>query len=316
MGPLVRGLSPPNTRRVRALAWVALAVGTGWLVRGEAPRPDLPSGVQTTLRVVYRTTEGRQVRLDLYSPAGPVPQGGRPALLAIHGGGWRGGSRADYGRSVAELATHGIVVVAIDYQLSRPGRPSWPDNLEDVQHALQWVRERASELGIDRERIAVMGASAGGHLALMLGLTAPAREVSAVIDFYGPTDLSLLARKGSAAESPVLLMLGGRPDEMPGRYTKASPIARIGVDAPPVLVFHGHDDALVPLAQSQILAEGLHKLGVVCKLDVVEGARHGFGLRTGDRVLIPDILTFLQEVWGHRGSGTTRAVSLSTADRP
>ncbi len=307
MGFREPSLRPLTARLFRALAWTGLAVGTGWLVRGEAPKPDLPPGVQTKLQVVYRNEGGRKALLDVYSPAGPVPNRGRPALLAIHGGGWRGGSKAEYGRSVAELATHGLVVIAIDYRLSRPNHPSWPDNLDDVRYALRWVREHASELGVDRERIAVMGASAGGHLALMLGLTARPNEVSAVIDFYGPTDLRLLAQKGSAAESPVVLMLGGRPEEIPERYAEASPIDRIGPDAPPVLIFHGADDVLVPLVQSRILAEQLRKAGVFSKLSVVKGARHGFGLRPGDRVLTTDILTFLEEVWNRRAVGTGRA---------
>ncbi len=307
MGLFCPLLSLSGVRWCPVLAWVALAVGTGWLVRGEDPQPDLPPGIQTTLHNLYRNDGGRLVYLDIYAPAGPVPNGGWPALLAIHGGGWRGGSRAEYGRSVAELAAHGLVVVAIDYQLSRPGKPSWPENLDDVRHALGWVRGHAARLGIDRDRVAVMGASAGGHLALMLGLTAKTSEVSAVIDFCGPSDLSLLAQKGSAAAGSGVLMLGAGPEEMPGRYTEASPIARIGPDAPPVLIFHGGDDALVPISQSQILADGLRQAGVFCKFEVVSGARHGFGLRAGGRVLIPEILAFLREVWDRRVTDAARA---------
>ncbi|MCA1685293.1 MAG: alpha/beta hydrolase, partial [Planctomycetia bacterium] len=117
---------------VRALAWLALAGATGLLLRAEATRSERPAGVRSYTDLVYREVGGLRLRLDVYVPdRQPLEAGrGRPVVLAIHGGGWRGGSKTDYGRSLAPLVRKGLVVVAPDYRLSAPGEPSWPGNLE------------------------------------------------------------------------------------------------------------------------------------------------------------------------------------------
>lgn len=289
---------------VRVLAWLALAGATGLLVRAEVVRRQGPEGVRVFADLVYREAGGRPLRLDVYIPDGPAPSAGRPALLAIHGGGWRGGGKGDYGRTVAPLARHGLVVVAVDYRLSRPGAPSWPGNLDDVREALRWVRLHAADYGIDPERVALIGASAGGHLALLLATTPdpsdpnPAPSVRAVIDFYGPTDLRAQYSQRTAARGSIALMLGGTPEEVPARYDGASPWRRVAPGFPPVLIVHGTDDALVPMGQSLLLAAALSRSHVPHRRIAVGGARHGFGLQVGARDLVPDILAFLKSVWG------------------
>jgi acetyl esterase/lipase len=298
-----------TSRVARALAWVALACATGWLVRGEILRPELPEGVTVTTDLVYREAGGRLVRLDVYTPAGPAPRSGRPVVVAVHGGGWRGGGKSDFGRSLAVLARSGLVVVAVDYRLSRPGSPSWPENLDDVRAAVEWVGVHAPEFGIDPERLALMGASAGAHLALLAGLD-QARAVTvdsfarnsrgrpikirALIDFYGPTDLRSLTSAGAASAG---LMLGGAPGEVPALYDEAAPLRRVGRESPPVLIVHGSDDLLVPIDQSKALGAALERAGVANAVIVVDGARHGFGLQAGSRDLVPDVLAFLANAW-------------------
>jgi acetyl esterase/lipase len=305
----------------RALAWASLVVATGLLVRAEVLRPELPAGVRATTEIVYRVADGRRLRLDVYRPVGPAPPGGFPALVAVHGGGWRGGSRTGYGRDLAAgLVPHGLAVVAVDYRLSRPGLPAWPGNADDVRHAVRWVREHAAAFGIDPARIALIGASAGAHLALVAaldpnpagrdqvtGVESPrkhagaTRPVRALIDFYGPTDLRALRAARAAAGVPVDLLLGGSPAEVPERYEAASPARLVSPAAPPTLIVHGTDDALVPLDQSRALAEALGRAGVPHRLVVVDGARHGFGLQVRDRTpeidLTLQILAFLASVW-------------------
>jgi acetyl esterase/lipase len=218
---------------LRVLAWGTLLGATGWLLRAEVERPSLPQGVVAYPDLVYRQVGDRQARLDLYAPAEPPPSGGRPAVLAIHGGGWRGGSKADYGRMAAVLAQRGYVVAAIDYRLSKPGAPSWPDNVADVRAAVRWLRRHAAEYGVNPGRIVAMGASAGGHLAALLGTLPEAprprdepgrarpaaapdaasdsARVQAVIDFYGTTDLAALAEHRQQAPR--------RPRSLRGRLT-------------------------------------------------------------------------------------------------
>jgi len=287
---------------LRTLAWVTLVGATVLLVRAEALRPERPEGVKAFTDLVYHEVGGRRLRLDVYLPEGPTVQSGRgrPAVLAIHGGGWRGGGKAEYGRSVARLARYGLVVVAVEYRLSAPGVPSWPGNLADVREAVRWVRRNASGYGIDPDRVAVIGASAGGHLALMLGTT-PAGDpagVRAVIDFYGPTDLRALYALRTPADQAIGMFLGGPPEAVPSRYDAASPLRHVAPGAPPVLIVHGLDDLLVPPGQSLLLAEALRRAAVPHRLLAVPGARHGFGLRAGSRDLVPEILDFLQGVWG------------------
>ncbi len=226
--------------------------------------------------------------------------------------GWQGEgserdlSRPETGWGIAELARQGLVVVCVDYRLSAPGEPSWPGNLDDVREAVRWIRRHSSDYGIDPDRLAVLGASAGGHLALMLGALPvdKSSQVNAVIDFYGPTDLRALAALRTPADRALELLLGGSPAMVGVGYDAASPVRHVAAGGPPVLIVHGKDDFLVPLAQSQGLAEALARVGVPHRLITLEGSRHGFGLRPASKDLVPEILAFL-EVSGGGSSGVT-----------
>ena len=289
---------------VRVVAWGMLMIATGVLMRAEAVVADLPDDVKFTSDLTYREVDGLALKLDVYEPDvrdSSVRAPLRPAILALHGGGWRGGSKSDYGRSLIPLVKAGFVVVAVDYRLSRPGKASWPHNLEDVQAALAWLQSRSLDYGVDPTRIAVMGASAGGHLALLLGenptpLGNP-KPVRAVIDFYGPTDLDGLRRARPGTSVSTDLMIGGDPELFPDQYTTASPIHGVRDSHPATLIVHGTDDLVVPVAQSQNYAERLNESGVRNRLIVLDNARHGFGLQVGDRNLVPDILEFLKLTW-------------------
>ncbi|WP_406696417.1 alpha/beta hydrolase [Singulisphaera sp. Ch08] len=308
-----------GTSLFRTVAWLVLLGATAILVRAEALRTTLPETVSEHADLVYRNVDGREVRLDVYLPNAPPAQGGRPAVVAIHGGGWRGGSKRDMKLMSIQLADHGYVVVAIDYQLSRPGRPSWPSNFEDAQEAVRWVRRHATDYGVDPNRIVALGASAGGHLASLLGTypdgpvdpdardrrpdrsasaaTNDSARVQAVVDLYGPADLPGTRTSLPLPTTPVTLMLGGTLKDMPGRYEAASPVHHVSPDDPPMLVIHGREDRLVPLEQSQTLAAVLDEAGVSHRLIEVDNAAHGFGFHVPKRNILPDILAFLDSVW-------------------
>lgn len=314
-------VAPSGEAMVRVFhwaAWLALLSVVVFVVLAERFRPRLPRGVRVYQDIVYRRSAGHAVRLDLYVPEGAVPPGGRPVVLAIHGGGWRGGSKTRYGREIARLAKYGCVVVAPDYRLSRPGAPSWPANFEDVRAAVRWVRRHAVEYGADPNRIAALGASAGAHLAILLGtdsdpanlrksgiqddtgpgLNQPSARVQAVIAFYGPTDLRSVLRDNPSAVIPVALLLGGSPAQLPAQYEAASPARHVTADDPPMLLVYGQADRLVPPDQAKQLRAALEKAGVPHRLILLQ-AGHGFGLRVGGRDLVPDILDFLATVWKH-----------------
>jgi len=286
----------------RAAAWGVLVGASAFLVRAEVREPGTPAGIIAYTEIVYRHDGGRAPRLDLYVPTDPIPTGGRPALIAIHGGGWCGGRKDGYGRLAAVFAQHGYVVAAIGYRLATPKEPAWPANLDDCRAAVRWVRRHAADYGIDPDRISALGASAGGHLAALLGTMPDGHDtrVAAVINFYGPTDLAAIVRQSPAARLPVARLLGADPDRNPGRTADGSPVTHVTGDDPPVLMFYGADDPTVRPDQGARLASALARAGVAHRLVIVPGVGHGFGFRVRRRDFVPEILAFLDEVWNHR----------------
>jgi acetyl esterase/lipase len=251
--------------------------------------------------LVYTTDASGSHRLDVHLPGGTAPSGGWPVVVAIHGGGWRGGDKTIYETTVdPTLLAAGFAVVAPDYTLSTPGHPTWPENLDELRQAVRWVKTNTAKFDFDPARVAAMGESAGAHLALMLG-TDPgshaADRVDAVVDFYGPTDLPALYQN-RPAELAVTQFLGGTPSEFPSRYANASPITHVSSATPPVLIVQGTADLKVPPAQSDELAQALTSDGVPNQLISVPGAPHGFGLVVNGIDLRPAVVGFLDQTIG------------------
>jgi acetyl esterase/lipase len=227
-------------------------------------------------------------------------------MVAIHGGGWRGGSRREYGEVVGALAQRGLAVAVVDYALSRPGHRSWPENLDDVRAAVRWVQIEGPRYGLDPARTAAMGASAGGHLAALLGTwpegtpegiaPAPAR-VRAVIEFYGPMDLATMSPASRRPGGPVDLFLGGLPEQVPARAAEASPLRHVSSDDSPMLLIQGGEDQLVPPTQAETMAHRLQDAGVAHQLILLRAEGHGFGLDARGRHLAVEILAFLDRAW-------------------
>ncbi len=312
--------------------WLGLALLTAWvaLAADRSLRQVQPSS-PVVLRpdIVHELDSSRWLFLDVYFPPDrPGSEGARPrpAILLIHGGSWIGGSRQMFRpgpgnpRSMAiELAEAGYVVVATDYRLAQPFRAAWPAALDDVREAVRYLRSHANELGVDPDRIAAVGQSAGGHLAALLGTPIPADDpsvrVRAVVSLYGPTNLVALpsGRTRRLDHEPVAALLGGDPVDLAGPAHVASPVFRVGGDAAPMLLIHGTRDAWVPIAQSHELATALARAGVRHRLITVEGARHGFDFVVNDPELsgprpgrlLPEVLAFL-EACGMLTSGKSR----------
>jgi acetyl esterase/lipase len=211
----------------------------------------------------------------------------------------------DPDNTIIRLARQGLVVVAVDYRLARPGAPSWPGVIDDLRAAVRWMRRHALELEIQPDRIVVLGQSSGAHLAVLLG-TLPeelgpdgvSSRVQAVVSFYGPTDLAHLIRSRHLDHEPARTLLG--KDETPEADFHASPIRHLTKDDAPMLLLHGSDDRWVRPEQSARMAEALENAGVSHRLIVVDGARHGFEATVNYPVkcdLLPEILAFLENVW-------------------
>ncbi len=297
--------------------WLGIALVTAWSW-WTAPLPLRPdwarAGVTVHSARMDRTSGGQPLWLDIYLPAGApggAAQGGlRPAMLAIHGGSWSGGSRSAYRsddprNTVLRLVQRGMVVIAVDYSLATPGAPSWPAAIDDVREAVRWARRHAGEIQLDPGRIAVMGQSSGAHLAALLG-TLPdekgsdgvSSRVQAVVSFYGPFDLAQLAAGRRLPHEPIKTFLGATPGDGASLLASASPLHHVSTGAAPMLLLHGTDDAWVPLEQAKLMSAALAAAKVHHRLVVVEGARHGFEAGIDEtRDFLPEIFAFLESVW-------------------
>ena len=265
--------------------------------------PTSPERSPETVTYAGPDEVGEQLRLDVWEPpgrAGPDGPRGRPAVIVVHGGGWRRGARGQTPLWDEWLARKGYVVFDVDYRLAPP--PRWQDAPGDVKCAVGWVKENADRYGVDPGRVALVGFSAGGHLALLSAYTEgngdlpPSCEVgsagdagvSAVAAFYPPTDLRRLyemewlwARPNFVGLEATKLFLGGTPDTAPYRYRVSSPIAQAGPSDPPTLLIHGGADRVVPVEQSRLLAGRLRDAGVSHRLLELPWANHSFDHATG-----------------------------------
>jgi acetyl esterase/lipase len=242
----------------------------------------------TRENLVYATVEGRELRMNLAWPQDPasVPM---PVVLWIHGGGWSGGDHT--GTEHLPLAEHGYFSANLEYRLSQEA--IFPAQIHDCKAAIRYLRAHADEYGVDPSRFGVWGASAGGHLAALLGTSAhvPAlegdlghaeqsSEVQAVVDICGPTDLTQVVQ--AQAEHVIVAevvdqLLGGPLAEHLELARAASPLAHVGPGSAPYLIIHGELDDVIPLEQSERLEAALRAAGVEATLIRVKGGGHGFG---------------------------------------
>lgn len=259
--------------------------------------------------ITYATLEDdTEMQLDLYLPAVGDEA---PLVVWVHGGGWMMGNR--WPCPLAFLADQGYAVASISYRFAQ--QATFPAQLHDCKAAIRFLRANAADLGYNADRIGVIGASAGGHLAALLGTTGndPDTEgdlgefvgtssaVQAVYDLFGPTDLADLdedipdgEENTLAAFSPITLLLGADPDDRPDLAAAADPAHYADADDPPFLIVHGTKDPLVPLRQSEYLSEKLEEAGVEQRLVVIEDGGHGtWHYQTEER--IAELLGFLAE---------------------
>jgi len=264
-----------------SLAWSNWAANAA---RQDAPE-GLPPGARMLTNLAYVPNGAERQKLDLYLPATGT---NLPLIVWVHGGGWMEGSKED--PPGLRLLVHGFALASINYRLSQDA--VFPAQLVDCKAAIRWLRAHAREHGLDPNRIGVWGASAGGHLVALLGTTGAVKEfdlgenlgvssrVQAVCDWFGPTDFTQITNHPSdinhaAPDSPEARLLGGPIAQNAAKAQRANPIPYITKDDPPFLIMHGDKDTVVPLEQSQLLAEALQKAGVPVIFHVVPGGGHG-----------------------------------------
>lgn len=249
------------------------------------------AGTFTTYEALeYASPDGEPLLMDLRVPNGAGPH---PVILYLHSGAWITGDR--FGGPAIRQASRGYAVASIDYRLA-PAH-IWPAQVEDAKAAVRWLRANAARFHLDPNRIGVFGASAGGHIAAVLGTSGGvdaleglalgnpqfSSRVKVVVDLYGPTDLlQIEAQKlpcipldGNAANMPPSLLIGCPIQECKEKTALANPITYVTKDDPPFLILHGMLDCLVPYKQSVILHEALEAGGVSSRLELLPKGQHG-----------------------------------------
>jgi acetyl esterase/lipase len=263
------------------LASVALFSTAALLGAADVP---VPEGVTFERGIEFANPDNQHLQLDLAQPkegAGPFP-----AILCIHGGGFRAGTREGYDKLCLTLAQRGYVAVTVSYRLA-PAYP-FPAAVQDCKAAVRWLRANAARYRVDPARIGVTGGSAGGHLAQFLGVTAGVKEfegeanleqssaVSCVVNFYGPSDFTKSYDKSVDAAEVLPLFLGGNLQEKRRAHIVASPLYWVTPNAAPTLCVHGTDDKYVAYEQAGWIVERLKASAVEAELLTLEGAGHGF----------------------------------------
>jgi len=228
-------------------------------------------------------------------------------VIWIHGGGWKNGSKKTGhlpNRLPAIVKTGNYMGASIGYRLSN--EQVWPAQIHDCKAAVRWLRANAKKYGIDPERIAVWGSSAGGHLASMLGVSSKNKDlegtigthnnqsshVSAVVNFYGPSALLTMNNNPSkidhnSANSPESQLMGYPIQENKELTQKASPLSYASLDAPPFINFHGTKDSLVPYNQSKVFHQALVDQSVSSVLITLQEGGHSMPKHFTQEFVIP-----------------------------
>ncbi len=241
--------------------------------------------------VPYANDNNKKHLLDIYLPATPSTK--RPLVVWVHGGAWMLNDKyADMGymkNTVKSFIDSGYALASIDYRYSTEAK--FPAQIRDCNQALEYLYQHADEYKIDNSRIALIGFSAGGHLASLLALSrnnsvsdffpptiSPHFNIKCVLDFYGPSDFVMLASNPDTSISndrnPVAILLGALPLKRPDIARKASPVAYVDKNDPPFFIVQGEKDESVPNTQSKILSSWLTVTGVKNELIIVPNAPH------------------------------------------
>ena len=272
----------------RVCLLVAVAAGLALsgcvLVRRLQPARQAPAG--PPLRdVVYGHAGARALTLDMYLPTDSENGQKRPVVVFLHGGGWKVGDKSEVEDYVDLYTSAGYAVASVNYRLSGVAR--FPAQIFDAKTAVRWVRANAGKYGLDPHQIGVLGLSAGGHLAALLGTSEGVKtledrsegspdessRVQAVVDVSGPIDLTIPTHS-LVGKISVDGLFGGTAQQKPELARMANPALYTTSDDAPTLLIYGDKDDLVLPVNATLLADALHKVGVPAEILTVHGGKH------------------------------------------
>lgn len=266
-------------------------------LRAQAPA-QVPDTVIVEKGIEYANPDDQHLQLNLARPK--TGDGPFPAIVCIHGGGFRAGKRESYDGLIVRLAEQGYVAITVTYRLAP--KYQFPAAVHDTKAAVRWLRANAAKYKIDPSRIGTTGGSAGGHLAQFLGVTAGLKEfegdggnpaessaVACVVNVYGPSDFTKSYGKSVDAAEVLPLFLGGNLEKARKLHLKASPLYWVTPVAAPTLCIHGTLDKYVAHEQAVWLVDKMNAAGAEAELLTLEGAGHGFkgkDAETADKALM------------------------------
>jgi len=247
--------------------------------------PQVPESVIWEEGIEYSNPDGTHLQLNLARPKNG--EGPFPAVLCIHGGGFRAGKRDSYDGLCVTLAERGYVAVTITYRLAPQHK--FPAAVHDSKAAVRWLRANATKYHINPDRIGVTGGSAGGHLAQFLGVTANVPQfegnggnadqpshVACVVNVYGPSDFTKSYGKSVDAHEVLPLWFGGNLETHRNLHIQGSPLYWVTPNAAPTLCIHGTEDKYVAHEQAVWIVDKMKAATVEAELLTLEGAGHGF----------------------------------------
>ncbi|CAH8234380.1 Lipase [Vibrio aestuarianus] len=260
-----------------------------------------------TKDIVFKTVQGREIKLDLYKPKLQRAQP-YPLLVWVHGGAWKRGSKDAIPTNnpllLQSVIEKGYALAALDYRLS--GEATFPAPVQDINDALNFLHDHAQQYHIAADNLVMMGRSAGGHLAGLIGTTnahgniefyeKPKYQVKAVVSFFGPTDLLALGNKGgkiASKKSSVSRFLGDMPSIIPEIAKQASSTTYVNQNTPPFILLHGDKDKQVPIAQSIEFKKQLDQHGVENQLLIEPDVGHSAKVFDTEQY-VPAVIRFIQ----------------------
>lgn len=295
--------------KVKILSAFLVALTISLSAQPESIKSIFPEGTTFHQNIPYANDTLRKHLLDIYLPPNAKPN--TPVVIWVHGGGWMVNDKyADmsYMKStIRSIIENGYALASIDYRHSTT--KVFPAQIHDCIQAVEFLNNNAAKYNLDKNRFALMGFSAGGHLASLLALSLnnnvtdfypsgkkPSFRIKSVIDFYGPSAFLLFYATGKPDkdESPIGKLLGASPLARPDIAKKASPATYVDKDDPPFFIVHGEKDPGVPPAQSYLLKSWLDLAGVTSELTIVKDAPHYGEMFDRDEVRL-NLLAFIKK---------------------